>query len=140
MSSTSAYMQFLSTFIDRITDQFGRRPCPADLCCVYNGRLMAVDHGGDRFEEYWKQRREAGLVDTGERPTEIVGPDAEAFCIRLFTRNCSTLKPGRAGYGVLLYPDGGILCDGILMRLEPECRATDHSPAGVVARAEGRNA
>ncbi|MGC5198399.1 hypothetical protein, partial [Aphanothece microscopica] len=41
--------------------------------CVYNGRLMAVDQGGDRFEEYWKQRREAGLVDTGERPTEIVG-------------------------------------------------------------------
>lgn len=88
--------------------------------CVYNGRLMAVDQGGDRFEEYWKQRREAGLVDTGERPTEIVGPDAEAFCNKMFTRNCSTLKPGRAGYGLLLYPDGGILCDGILMRLAPD--------------------
>ena len=85
--------------------------------CVYNYRLMAVDQGGDRFEEYWKQRREAGLVDTGERPTEIIGPDAEALCNKLFTRNCSTLKPGRAGYGLLLYPDGGILCDGILMRL-----------------------
>ncbi len=88
--------------------------------CVYNNRLMAVDQGGDRFEEYWKQRREAGLVDTGERPTEIAGPDAEAFCNKLFTRNCSTLKPGRAGYGLLLYPDGGILCDGILMRLAPD--------------------
>lgn len=88
--------------------------------CVYNNRLMAVDQGGDRFEEYWKQRREAGLVDTGERPTEIVGPDAERLCNRLFTRDCSTLKPGRAGYGLLLYPDGGILCDGILMRLAPD--------------------
>jgi aminomethyltransferase len=85
--------------------------------CVYNYRLMAVDQGGNRFEEYWKQRREAGLVDTGERPTEIIGPDAEALCNKLFTRNCSTLKLGRAGYGLLLYPDGGILCDGILMRL-----------------------
>lgn len=85
--------------------------------CVYNNRLMAVDQGGDRFEEYWKQRCEAGLVDTGERPTEIAGPDAELLCNRLFTRNCSTLKPGRAGYGLMLYPDGGILCDGILMRL-----------------------
>jgi len=85
--------------------------------CVYNNRLMAVDQGGDRFEEYWKLRREASLVDTGERPTEIVGPDAERLCNRLFTRDCSTLKPGRCGYGLLLYPDGGILCDGILMRL-----------------------
>jgi aminomethyltransferase len=58
------------------------------------------------------------MVDTGERPTEIAGPDAEELCNKLFTRNCSTLKPGRAGYGLLLYPDGGILCDGILMRLE----------------------
>jgi len=85
--------------------------------CVYNGRLMAVDQGGDRFAEYWKLRCEAALVDTGERPTEIAGPDAEALCNRLFTRDCSSLRPGRAGYGLLLYPDGGILCDGILMRL-----------------------
>jgi glycine cleavage system aminomethyltransferase T len=88
--------------------------------CVYNGRLMAVDQGGDRFEEYWKQRRECGLVDTGERPTEIVGPDAAAFCDKVFTRDCGRLKPGRAGYGLLVYPDGGILCDGILMRLAPD--------------------
>jgi len=111
--------------------------------CVYNGRLMAVDQGGDRFEEYWKQRREAGLVDTGERPTEIVGPDAEAFCNRLFTRNCSTLKPGRAGYGVLLYPDGGILCDGILMRLAPDrfwyVQAEGPVYSWFVAHAQGMN-
>lgn len=85
--------------------------------CVYNNRLMAVDQGGDRFQEYWKLRREAALVDTGERPTEIAGPDAERLCNRLFTRDCAKLKPGRAGYGLLLYPDGGILCDGILLRL-----------------------
>ncbi|WP_373505091.1 aminomethyltransferase family protein [Aestuariivirga sp.] len=111
--------------------------------CVYNGRLMAVDQGGDRFEEYWKQRREAGLVDTGKRPTEIVGPDAEAFCNKLFTRNCSTLKPGRAGYGLLLYPDGGILCDGILMRLAPDrfwyVQAEGPVYSWFVAQAQGMN-
>lgn len=111
--------------------------------CVYNCRLMAVDQGGDRFEEYWKLRREAALTDTGERPTEIAGPDAEAFCNKVFTRNCSTLKPGRAGYGLLLYPDGGILCDGILMRLAPDrfwyVQAEGPVYSWFVAQAQGLN-
>lgn len=85
--------------------------------CVYNNRLMPVSQRGDRFDDYWTLRQRAGLFDTGERPIEIAGPDAERLCNRLFTRGCSTLKPGRAAYGLLCYPDGGVLCDGILMRL-----------------------
>lgn len=85
--------------------------------CVYNNRLMPVSQAGDRVTDYWTLRRRVGLFDTGERPTEIVGPDALALCNRLFTRDCGSLRVGRAAYGVLCYPDGGILCDGILMRL-----------------------
>ena len=36
----------------------------------------------------------------------------------MFTRDVSKLKPGRAGYGLLCYPDGKLLCDGVLLRLE----------------------
>lgn len=85
--------------------------------CVYNNRLMPVSQKIERGAGYWALRTKAGLFDTGERPVEIKGPDAAKFCDRVFTRNCSKLKPGRAGYGLLCYPNGTILCDGVLMRL-----------------------
>lgn len=85
--------------------------------CVYNGRLMPLTQGIDRFEGYWALRKNAALFDVGERPIEIAGPDAERLCDYLFTRDCTKMKTGRAGYGVLCYEDGGVLCDGILMRL-----------------------
>lgn len=88
--------------------------------CVYNNRLMPVSQKIDRFAGYWALRTRAGLFDTGERPIQIKGPDAAKFCNRVFTRDCAKLKPGRAGYGLLCYPDGGILCDGVLMRLEED--------------------
>ncbi|WP_347310826.1 aminomethyltransferase family protein [Defluviimonas sp. SAOS-178_SWC] len=85
--------------------------------CVYNGRLMPVSQAIERHDGYKALRQGLVMLDTGERPTEIAGPDAEKFCNKLFARDVSKLKPGRAGYGLLLYHDGNILCDGILMRL-----------------------
>jgi aminomethyltransferase len=84
--------------------------------CVYNNRLMPVTQKVSRTDGYWLLRRKAGLFDTGERPIEISGPDAEKFCNRVFTRDVSKLRPGRAGYGLLCYPDGKLLCDGVLLR------------------------
>lgn len=111
--------------------------------CVYNNRLMPVSQAGHRLDDYWTLRQRAGLFDTGERPTEIVGPDAARLCDRLFTRSCSTLKPGRAAYGLLCYPDGGVLCDGILMRLAEDCfwyvQADGPVYSWLVAQAEGMN-
>lgn len=85
--------------------------------CVYNNRLMPVSQKIDRLDGYWALRTKAGLFDTGERPIQIKGPDAARFCNRVFTRDCAKLKVGRAGYGLLCYPNGAILCDGVLMRL-----------------------
>ncbi|HSI72250.1 MAG TPA: aminomethyltransferase family protein [Fimbriimonas sp.] len=86
--------------------------------CIYNNRLMPVTQKIDRTDGYWLLRQKAGLFDTGERPIEISGPDAEKFCNKVFTRDVSKLKPGRAGYGLLCYPDGTLLCDGVLLRHE----------------------
>jgi glycine cleavage system aminomethyltransferase T len=85
--------------------------------CVYNNRLMPVSQKIDRMEGYWALRTKAALFDTGERPIEIKGPDAVKFCNRVFTRDCSKIKTGRAGYGLLCYHNGKLLCDGVLLRV-----------------------
>lgn len=88
--------------------------------CVYNNRLMPVSQKISREEGYWVLKQKAGLFDTGERPIQISGPGAEKLCNKVFTRNISNLKPGRAGYALLAYPNGTILCDGVLLRLAPD--------------------
>jgi len=85
--------------------------------CVYNNRLMPVSQQIDRMDGYWALRTKAGLFDTGERPIQIKGPDAVKFCNRVFTREMSKITPGRCGYGLLCYPNGKLLCDGVLLRL-----------------------
>ncbi|MGE0653531.1 MAG: aminomethyltransferase family protein [Alphaproteobacteria bacterium] len=111
--------------------------------CVYNCRLMPVSQKIDRLTGYRILRQGVGLFDTGERPTEIVGPDAEALCNKVFARDVSKMKPGRAGYGLLLYPDGGILCDGVLMRLAHDrfwyVQAEGPVYSWLVAHAQGMN-
>lgn len=88
---------------------------------VYNHRLMPVSlKQEDRFEGYWALRRAVTRLDTGELPTEFKGPDAERLLNKLFTRDVSKLKPGRSAYHVACWDHGGVLVDGILIRLESD--------------------
>jgi len=89
--------------------------------CVYNRRLMACCFDKrDTQEDYWLQRCKAACLHTGEFPLQFAGPDAERLLDRLFTKDIARLKPGRCGYGLACYEDGGLLVDGVLLRLEPE--------------------
>lgn len=86
--------------------------------CLYNRRMMPVSLATSTREEgYWALRRTVTRLDTGELPTEIAGPDAARLLDRIFTRRVSALKPGRCTYGIACWPDGGVLVDGILIRL-----------------------
>ena len=85
---------------------------------IYNRRMMPVSMtSADRFRAYWALRKGVVRLDTGELPTEFRGPDAERLLDLLFTRDVSKMKPGRSAYGVACWPDGGVLVDGILIRL-----------------------
>jgi aminomethyltransferase len=86
--------------------------------CVYNRRLMAVcfdDHSTE--EGYWRLRRQAAVLHTGEFPLEFRGPDAERLLDKLFTKDITKAKVLRCGYGLACYHDGGLIVDGVFLRL-----------------------
>lgn len=86
---------------------------------VYNRRLRSLEYGNMRAEDlYWRLRRQVGLAHTGELATEIRGPEAVALLNRVFTRDVSRLRVGRCSYQIACLADGGMLMDGILLRLE----------------------
>ena len=89
--------------------------------CVYNRRHMAVcfdDHSTE--DGYWRLRQQAAVLHTGEYPLQFQGPDAERLLDKLFTKDITQVKVNRCGYGLACYPDGGLLVDGILLRLEQD--------------------
>jgi len=90
---------------------------PAARYGVYNQRLYPLDLGGHTLEEYWLLRRHALLYDVPERPLEISGPDAVKLLDRVLVRRTGNLAVHRAAYGLACDPHGGLLMDGVLMRL-----------------------
>ncbi len=85
---------------------------------VYNRRLMACCFDQQSIEDgYWLLRQKAAVLHTGERPIEFNGPDAEALLDKLFTKDITKLKIDRCAYGLACYDDGGLIVDGILLRL-----------------------
>ena len=87
--------------------------------CVYNRRLMACCFDSQGVEEgYWLLRRKAAVLNTGELPLQFEGPDAERLLDRLFTKDMSRLRVGRCGYGLACFDDGGLIVDGVVMRLD----------------------
>ncbi|MEM9145337.1 MAG: aminomethyltransferase family protein [Pseudomonadota bacterium] len=86
--------------------------------CLYNRRHMAVCFDAqDVVDGYWRLRQQAAVLHTGELPLEFKGPDAERLLDRLFTKDITKLKIGRCGYGLACYEDGGLIVDGVLLRL-----------------------
>ena len=85
---------------------------------VYNRRFMTLNYEHqDVVDGYWKLRQEAAVLHTGELPLAFEGPDAERLLDLLFTKDITKVKTMRCGYGLACYHDGGLIVDGVLMRL-----------------------
>ena len=85
---------------------------------VYNRRLATASLNNLSADEvYWRVRTSVILRHTGELPLEIHGPDAEALLNRVFTRDIGKNRVGRCSYQFACYDHGGMITDGVLVRL-----------------------
>lgn len=77
-------------------------------------------HYGSQLEEHHQVRRCAGLFDVSHMGVvDITGADATAYLQYLLANDVSRLQaPGKALYTAMLNPDGGILDDLIVYRLD----------------------
>lgn len=85
---------------------------------VYN-HTYHPRHYGDPVTEYWQLLQGVTLWDVGvERQLEISGPDAFAFTNLLTPRDLTKCAVGQCKYAFITGPDGGILNDPVLLRLD----------------------
>jgi aminomethyltransferase len=85
----------------------------------YNGYWLANCFAtAGPIEEYLACRQKAVIMDLSPlRKFEITGPDAEALCQYVFTRNMKTLPVGGVVYTAMCYEHGGMIDDGTVFRL-----------------------
>ena len=85
---------------------------------VYN-HTYHPRHYGDPVEEYWQLLNGVTLWDVGvERQIEISGLDAFEFTNLLVARDLNKCEVEQCKYVFLCLPDGGIINDPVLMRVE----------------------
>jgi aminomethyltransferase len=85
---------------------------------IYNRRLTAVAMAKMPADDaYWNLRRHVILRHTGELPIEVRGPDAVRLLNLVFTRDVAKTRIGRCSYQFACYDDGGMILDGVLVRL-----------------------
>ena len=88
---------------------------------LYAGRLNPEKLSNATPDEmYWKVRQEIIFRHTGEYPFEISGPDALKLLQRIFPRDVSKVKKGRCSYQFACYHDGGMITDGLLLRVDDD--------------------
>jgi glycine cleavage system aminomethyltransferase T len=97
---------------------YASRKHGVQLYSVYN-HTYHPRHYGDPVEEYWQLLNGVTLWDVGvEKQIEISGPDAFDFTQLLVARDLNKCAVEQCKYVFLCLPDGGIINDPVLLRLE----------------------
>ena len=72
--------------------------------------------------EHLAVREKVGMFDVSHMGEIFVeGPEAEAFVNHIFTNEIRGFEPGKVLYGMMCYPDGGVVDDLLVYReFEPD--------------------
>ena len=108
----------LYTRIRKSPYYYASRRHGVQMYSVYN-HTYHPRHYGDPVAEYWHLLNGVTLWDVGvERQIEISGPDAFDFTNLLVARDLNKCAVEQCKYVFLCLPDGGIINDPVLMRVE----------------------
>ncbi len=87
----------------------------------FAGFMMPIQYS-NIIAEHRAVREHVGMFDVSHMGEIFVsGPDAEKFVNTIFTNDIRGHAPGKALYGMMLYPDGGVVDDLLVYReFEPD--------------------
>ncbi|WP_145323934.1 glycine cleavage system aminomethyltransferase GcvT [Paenibacillus xylanexedens] len=89
-------------------------------CIDFGGWELPVQFSGIQ-KEHEAVRERAGLFDVSHMGEFTVqGEQAEAFLQQMMTNDVTTLVPGQAQYTLMCYPDGGVVDDLLVYKLEEQ--------------------
>ena len=113
----------------------------------FAGYDMPIQYSGIT-DEHIAVRTRVGMFDVSHMGEIFVsGPDAEKFVNHIFTNDIRGFNPGKVLYGMMLYPDGGVVDDLLVYReFEPDhfllvvnAANIDKDREWILAQAEGYN-
>ena len=82
----------------------------------FAGFMMPIQYSGI-IAEHLAVRQKVGMFDVSHMGEIFVsGPDAERFVNHIFTNEIRGFAPGKVLYGMMLYPDGGVVDDLLVYR------------------------
>ena len=82
----------------------------------FAGFMMPIQYSSI-IEEHNAVRLKAGMFDVSHMGEIFVsGPEAEAFINYIFTNEIRGFEPGKVLYGMMCYPDGGVVDDLLVYR------------------------
>ena len=87
----------------------------------FGGFMMPIQYS-DIIQEHNAVRTHCGMFDVSHMGEIFVsGPEAGDFVNHIFTNDVSVIPPGKILYGMMLYPDGGVVDDLLVYRMpEPQ--------------------
>lgn len=87
----------------------------------FAGYMMPIQYS-TIVDEHLAVRKKVGMFDVSHMGEVFIsGPDSEKFINHIFTNDIRGYKPGKALYGMMLYPDGGTVDDLLVYReFEPD--------------------